>query len=223
MKENLNSKYFPILIDLSKFEVIVIGAGNVGIRKIKNLLEFNAKIKVISPELSEETDLLNKDNIEIVGRSYKYGDIPYNSIVFCSTGDMDTNIKVQKECIEKKALLNVADIPELCNFIMPATIKKGDLTVSIGSQGKVPFFVREIKKKILNNFTPYTAEYVEIASELRTKMMETGLYSNFEIREKIIEEFFKLNIEKIIAEEGKEKALKEVYKLIDNFSKVILK
>jgi hypothetical protein len=53
--------------------------------------------------------------------------------------------------------------------------------------------------------------------------METGLYSNFEIREKIIEEFFKLNIEKIIAEEGKEKALKEVYKLIDNFSKVILK
>jgi len=215
MKKFSRGTYFPILIDLSKFEIVVIGAGNIGKRKIMNLLEFKANMTIIEPEISNDILALKSDKIKIIQREYQNGDIPENSIVFCSTGNPEVDSNVQKECTEKKALLNVADVPELCNFIMPATIKHGDLTISVASQGKAPFFVREMRKRISKQFSENTAYFVEIASFLREQTIETGIYHDFEKREKIFNEFFKLDIEKIISEEGIEIAYGLVKQLLN--------
>ncbi|MFH1051735.1 MAG: bifunctional precorrin-2 dehydrogenase/sirohydrochlorin ferrochelatase [bacterium] len=215
MKNLSAGSYFPILLDLSKFDIIIIGAGYIATRKVSNLIEFGASLKVIAPEISNEIiELSETIKIEILKRKYHYGDISYNSLVFCSTADSEADKLIQKECEEKHALLNVADVPELCNFIMPATIKHGDLTVSVSSQGRAPFLVKETRKRLSKLFSPQTADFVDIASKLRDKMMESEVYYDIEKREKIIKEFLEMDIEKIILEQGKETALKRAMELI---------
>jgi precorrin-2 dehydrogenase/sirohydrochlorin ferrochelatase len=207
--------YFPILVDLTKFDIIVIGAGNIGKRKIENLLEFNCKLTVIDPIISDEILALSDERIKILRREYQNGDIPKNSIVFCATGNPETDNLIKEECEEKNALLNVADVPELCNFIMPATIKRGDLTISVSSQGKAPFFVRETRRRLSDLFSDETAFVVELAHILRQKMIESGVYYDQVQREKIINAFFSMNLDKIIKEEGKQRAEFLVLGLVD--------
>lgn len=207
--------YFPILVDLTKFDIIIIGAGNIGRRKIENLLEFNCKLTVIDPILSEEIIALNNNKIKLLQRKYQKGDIPENSIVFCATGNAEIDNLIKEECEEKNALLNVADVPDLCNFIMPATIKRGDFTISVSSQGKAPFFVRETRKRLSDLFSDETAIVVDLAHILRQKMIDSGVYYDQVKREKIINTFFSLNLDKIIKEQGKKAAEILVLGLVD--------
>ncbi len=184
--------YFPILIDLTKYKALVIGGGCIAERKVKNLLEFGAKPDVISPEVTPGLKkMIEDEGLSFAKRKYIAGDTEKYNLIFSATGDAEADKMLEKECTDSGKLLNVADVPLLCNFIMPATIKRGSLTFSIASQGDAPFLVKHLRKKLESELPRNLEEISAAASELRKKMIESGIYYDAQKREEIIEEFLK--------------------------------
>ncbi len=212
----MDKNYFPLLIDLSRFPALVVGGGAVALRKIHNLLEFGGKPVVIAPKVEPEIEKLNESGeIELIRRKYERGDAARFKLVFCATGDDEADLAVKKDCDEAGVLLNVADVPERCNFIMPGTIKRGNLTISVASQGAAPFFVRETRKKLQKIFPEDYAEVVDLAGELREKMIGSGAYYDPDKRKKAFDEFAAIDWLDIIQVEGKREAKARLAKILE--------
>lgn len=212
--------YFPILIDLYQYKPLVIGGGGIATRKVENLLEFSAKPDIISPEVTPELAKLIKENdLKYQKRKYKQGDAqPYN-LIFSATGDKIADELLKQECSESGKLLNVADVPDLCNFIMPATIKRGYFTFSIASQGEAPFMVKHFRKKFYNELPHNLEKLSEIASVLRKRMIEEGIYYNVEIRESLITEFLETDWANILDNVDIDEAMMMLEAMILEYSK----
>ena len=198
MKKKNESKYFPILINLNKFKALVIGGGNIATRKVQDLLEFTNDVTIISPAITQTIEkLIVSEKLKYIKRKFKTGDTSNFNLIFAATNNPEIDKIINKECQDSGALLNVADVPELCNFIMPANIKHGDLTLSIASQGKAPFYVKYLKNKLSEHFNESTDIEFEMAALLREKMLQLEVYHDREKRESIINEFLELNINAI--------------------------
>lgn len=208
--------YFPIFIDLRKFNPLVVGGGEVAYRKVKTLVEFNATPKVIAPEVKRELkELIEQYKLEYEPRKYRKGDLEGFDLVFVATDDPTIDALIKEEADETGAIVNFADKPEMCNFIVPSIVRRGDLTISISTQGKAPFLARYIRelleKKIPKNFK----DFVDIAVYFRSKLMEKRISGK--LKETIIDEFLSVKWIDIIEDDGMEYAKLLVNHLIDYY------
>ncbi len=200
--------YYPILINLQKYSCLVIGGGKVAFRKVESLLEFKAKITVLSPTFCQPLLKLSEEKkINTIRKEYKKEFLTNFKIVFCTTNDAKVNQQVYNDCKSENILLNIADKPEYCDFILPAILKRGDLSISVSSQGKAPFLVKDIKRKMELLISPAYKEIIRLASSLRKNLMNGHSSVN---KRKAFEKFLKTDWEKILTEDGKLKAKAKV-------------
>ncbi len=166
-------KYYPVFLDLKNKECAVIGGGLVAERKVELLLECGAKIMVISPELTDKLEKLrNLGKVFQVKRKYRFGDLEGVFLAVCATNDPDVNLRVYEEAIERNILVNVVDEPTLCNFIVPSTVRRGDLVIAISTSGSCPALAKKLRKELEKVFGPEYKEYVNLLRKLREKLME---------------------------------------------------
>ncbi len=155
---------YPITLDLKKKPVLIIGAGNVGERKIRSVCDAGAVVTVISEIFGDNAAILAEEyNINVIKRSYKYGDCRDFFLVIASTDDRETNQKIYQECMDLGIFVNIVDKPEFCSFHVPAVVRRGDLSIAISTSGKSPALAREIRKK-LEEFID--VDYVGLVREL---------------------------------------------------------
>lgn len=160
--------YYPIAIDLRDRPVLVVGGGSVALRKVESLLEYGAQVKVVTPEsVTELTHLADAGQIKLELRDYHENDVNGMALVIAATDDRETNSKVSSDAKSANILVNVVDDPELCTFIVPATVKRGDLTISIGTSGKSPALAKRIREEIEAIYGPEYADFVDILGEAR--------------------------------------------------------
>ncbi len=210
--------YFPILIDLRKFSVVVIGGGEVATRKVKNLLEFDCSPVIIAPQVTKELEqIITEKKLTYIQRKYQKGDLQGFNLVFVATDDPQVDSEIVEESKKNCCIVNFADQPELCNFIVPSYIKRGDLTISISTQGKIPFLSKHIRECFENNFPPEFSQFVALAEILRNKLKENEIKG--ELKSKIIEEFLSIKWTKIIEDEDFDYALTLLNDLIDHYVK----
>ena len=215
MNENKNAVYFPLLLNLKNYPCLVVGGGKVAFRKVISLRDFQAKVTVISPKFCEPLLELNKKRkVKIIQKVYSKEYLKNFKIVFCATDNPKINTLVRKDCTEKNILLNVADIPELCDFILPAIVKRGDLTISVSSQGIAPFYVKEIKNKLDHIFPSYYEKVIKLAGEFRKLLLSNKKYKSHKVKEKAFMNFLMLDWEKVLANEGKKKANEYMHRII---------
>ena len=156
MNENKNSIYFPLLLNFRNYPCLVVGGGKVALRKVTSLLNFRIKSTVLAPKICQPLlELQRKRKIKVIKKVYSKEYLNNFKIVFCATDNPKINKMVRMDCTEKNILLNVADIPELCDFILPAIVKRGDLTISVSSQGIAPFYAAELRNKLDHIFPSY--------------------------------------------------------------------
>jgi uroporphyrin-III C-methyltransferase / precorrin-2 dehydrogenase / sirohydrochlorin ferrochelatase len=151
----------PIFLDLTDQPVIVIGGGEVAERKIAALLEAGARLTVVSPEA---TDLVRRwgdaGRLALEARVYRPGDLRGFRLAYAATSDPAVNRAVRAEARAEGAWLNAIDQPDLCDFITPALVRRGDLTIAISTNGRCPGLSKKIRQDLEAQFGPEYGELV---------------------------------------------------------------
>ncbi len=160
--------YYPILVDLTDQPVVVVGGGTIARRKVETLLEFGARVTVVSPEMDPE--ILNMEQsgkVKMERRAYQTGDLDGAVMVIAATDDRDANALVSNDAKAANVLVNVVDVPDLCGFIVPANVRRGDLTISVSTNGKSPALTKLVKERIGELFGPEYGELTKLMGEMR--------------------------------------------------------
>lgn len=146
-------RFYPVGLKLQNKKIVVVGGGKIAERKIKNLLPFETKIFLVSPALTDELQkLAERKKISYFKKKYSTTDIKNAFLIFACTSDGTVNRKVFNDAKKQKVSVNVCDKTELCDFIIPAVIKKNGLVITISSDGKSPKLSRRFKEVIENEF-----------------------------------------------------------------------
>lgn len=142
-------KYYPINLVLENKKCIVVGAGVVAERKVRRLLECGAIVSVIGLESSSGLKALAKKNkINLQNSSFNLADLSGAYLVIAATSDRKLNSKISDFCRKKGILINVVDSPLDCNFILPSLVNRGDLTISISTNGISPALAKKIRQEL---------------------------------------------------------------------------
>ncbi|MHB1013861.1 MAG: precorrin-2 dehydrogenase/sirohydrochlorin ferrochelatase family protein, partial [Desulfurivibrionaceae bacterium] len=170
-----NLQYFPVCLKIAGRQCVVIGGGRVGERKVKGLLAHGALVRVISPELSEPLSaLLRAGTIDWLDRLYQEGDLAGAFLVIAATDDPAVQERVHAEAEARNILLNVADVPKWCNFILPATARRGDLAISVSTAGQSPALASALRQALEGQFGPEYGVLVDILGALRDTVLAGG-------------------------------------------------
>ncbi len=140
---------FPAFIDLSRKNVLVVGGGKVATRKVQSLLKFTRRITVVAPKVTREMKRIVKENgLRLKRRRFLRSDLKDKFMVVVAVDDLALQKEIYQLCEKKGILCNSVDSPELCNFIFPSLIVKGDLVVGISTSGKVPALSKRVRELI---------------------------------------------------------------------------
>lgn len=141
--------YFPVFIDMEDRTVLIVGAGKIALRRVRTLLHFSARIRVIAPDFCRElAELEESGKIRAEHRAYLSGDIQGAAFVIAATDSREVNRQIQEECRVKRTPVNVADDRALCDFYFPSVVMTDDAVIGIGSGGDAPGRTKEIRRKI---------------------------------------------------------------------------
>jgi siroheme synthase-like protein len=160
--------YYPIYLNLSGRRCVVIGGGTVAEGKVAGLLEAEARVRVIAPELTSAlADWAHAGRLEHEPRPYAVGDLAGAFLVIGATDEPAINQQVWEESEALGLLVNVVDDTPHCNFIAPAIVRQGDLAVAISTSGKAPALAVRLKEQIQELIGPEHARFLELAGSLR--------------------------------------------------------
>ncbi len=130
---------FPMFVDLKDQDCLIIGAGEVALRKIEQLVKFSPNLTVIAPDIHNEIRALAQEySIILLEREYDIDDCENRFLVIGALDDIREQEKIYASCVIQKIPVNCVDSPVLCSFIFPALIVEGDLCVGINTSGKAP-------------------------------------------------------------------------------------
>jgi siroheme synthase-like protein len=168
--------FYPVFLDMSRRRCVVIGGGPVAERRVHGLLAAGADLTVISPMVTDRLKKLAAQGAILhLPRDYEPGDLAGYDLVFVATDDGAVNQAVFSEAGSRAIWTNSADDPDNCDFILPAVIRRGGLSVAISTGGRSPATTRAIHEELENYFTPDYGPLVQIASEVRRELKEKSL------------------------------------------------
>lgn len=168
--------YYPLFLDIRDMVCIVVGGGKVAERKARMLLAFGARVKVISPQVTNGILRLRQaEKVEVVLREYRKGDIKGAGLVFAATNDAKTNVLVKEEAVRRRVPINVADRPELCDFIVPSIIRKGPLVVALSTSGTAPGVAKRLKAEVDDALTRQHVDYLSLVARFRRVLQESDV------------------------------------------------
>ena len=146
-------RYYPVYLDIRDRNCLVVGGGSVGTRKVKTLLDCGGRVTVISLEVSAALDTLARSGrVELKERAYSQSDLEDVFLVIGATDDQDLNRRISSDAARQNLLCNIADRPEICNFILPSIVSRGDLTISISTAGQSPAMAKTLRKSLEQQF-----------------------------------------------------------------------
>jgi siroheme synthase-like protein len=154
-------RYYMACLDLEGRDCLVVGAGPVGLEKIEGLLEARARVTVVSPAAIPAVQDLP---VTWIQREYESADLEGRFLVVAATNLPAVNLHVYEDAERRSLLCNVADVPELCNFILPAVLRLDPIAIGISTGGASPALAQRIRRDIEAVVGP---EHQQLAHELR--------------------------------------------------------
>ncbi len=165
------SKY-PIYLELKGRRVVVIGGGAVAVRKAQSLLAAGARLVVVAERIDNMLTVLCRDKkAELIKSRYSKNYLAEAVLAIAATNNHQLNRRIYKDCQELEVLCNVVDEPELCDFFVPAVVRRGDLQIAIGTEGHCPAYAGHIRKKLEKIFTEKHGQFLTELEELRKQII----------------------------------------------------
>lgn len=171
--------YYPISLNIHKKKCVVVGGGEIALRKVRGLLEQGAVVQVITPTLCPELNCLAESKaISVLQRNYESGDLKGTCIAIAATTETETNKRVAMEAKRQGILVNVVDDPERSDFIVPSYIHRGELTIAVSTAGRSPALARKIRTRLETDFGKEYASLVALVGEVRSELKQRGVTIN---------------------------------------------
>lgn len=141
--------FIPIFLQVEGKRCLVVGGGEVALRKVQPLIDAGASVTVISPQVTADlASLAESGRISLLRRSYRTGDMRGYQLVYAATDDREVQRRLFEESRTLNILINVADAPEFCSFIVPSVIRRGRLQVAISTEGASPATARLLRQRM---------------------------------------------------------------------------
>lgn len=180
--------YFPMFVDMTKRECLIVGGGNVAYRKVIVMLDFGAKVTVVAEDICDELRKLtiddiasedktssytaNKENrITFIKRRFERKDCDGMEMVIVATDDNALNHEIAEYCKAKDIMVNAVDQKTDCSFIFPSYIKEKNLVAAFSSGGNSPVLTQYLKGKEQEILTPFLGELNEYMGQIREKVI----------------------------------------------------
>ncbi len=168
VRDMLDTPFYIACLKLTGRRCVVVGGGEIGLEKVEGLLACDGKVVLIAPAVEPELEkLASEGSIEWVRREYETGDLEATFIAIAATNDTDVNIAVYEDAERRAMLVNVVDVPPLCNFILPAIVRTGPLAIAISTAGASPALAKRIKAQIAEEFGEPYARLAVLLNEVR--------------------------------------------------------
>ncbi len=164
----------PIVLRIAHKPCVVVGGGEVAAQKVHQLLEGNAQVTVVSPNLCPALqELAEQGCIGWLPQPYDPTVLDNAFLVFACTDDPQVNRQVFSDCEARRIWCNVVDVPELCHFFMPSILRRGELIVAISTSGNSPAFARKVRLFLETLIGEGFGILVALLGELKDEMRQT--------------------------------------------------
>lgn len=180
--------YFPMFVDMTERECLIVGGGNVAYRKVIVMLDFGAKVTVVAENICDELrkltidDIASEDNtgsytankenrITFIKRRFERKDCDGMEMVIAATDDNALNHEIAEYCKAKDIMVNAVDQKADCSFIFPSYIKEKNLVAAFSSGGNSPVLTQYLKGKEQEILTPFLGELNEYMGQIREKVI----------------------------------------------------
>ncbi len=164
----LETPFYIACLKLTSRRCVVVGGGEIGLEKVEGLLACDGRVVLIAPEaVPELEELAAEGSIEWLRREYRPGDLEATFIAIAATDDTDTNIRIYEDAERRAMLVNIVDVPPLCNFILPAIVRTGPLAIAISTAGASPALAKRIKREIAEAYGEPYARLAVLLNEAR--------------------------------------------------------
>ena len=168
VRDMLDTPFYIACLRLTGRRCLVVGGGEVGLEKVEGLLACGADVTLVAPEAIDPLrELVAEGSIRWERRRFEARDLDGAFVAIAATGDTEVNISVYEEAERRAMLVNVVDVPPLCNFILPAIVRTGPLAIAISTAGASPALAKRMKREIGATYGEPYARLAEILNESR--------------------------------------------------------
>lgn len=163
---------YPVNLKITGRRCTIVGGGEVALRKAESLLECGARLRVVAPALDPGFDSWH-GRFEHIARPYRWGDLEGSFLVIAATDDEKTNQAVEEETLGRHLLLNVVDQPERCNFYVPASVRRGELLLTVATGGQSPALAKRLRLRLEEHYGPEWEPVLNLLGKARQRVIDS--------------------------------------------------
>jgi precorrin-2 dehydrogenase / sirohydrochlorin ferrochelatase len=168
VQDMLDTPFYVACLRLSGRRCVVVGGGAVGVEKVEGLLACDADVTLVAPDVEPAlAEHAREGSIAWERREYRAQDLDGAFLVIASTDDTEVNIAIFEDAERRAMLVNVVDVPPLCNFILPAIVRQGPLSIAISTAGASPALAKRMRDEIAEAFGEPYARLAVLLNEAR--------------------------------------------------------
>jgi precorrin-2 dehydrogenase/sirohydrochlorin ferrochelatase len=166
------SELYSMIVHMKAKPVVVVGGGKVATRKVETLLNAEANVTIVSPEITDELkEWVDLQKVSWKQKRFEADDVQEAFIIIATTDHTEINLNVH-QAAHPHQLINIVDRPELSNFIVPSTLQRGKLLISVSTSGASPGLSQKIKQELATMYDETYEEYLDFLNSCRQKVLE---------------------------------------------------
>ena len=163
---------YPVFLELTGRRAVIIGGGAVAAKKAQTLLATGVRLVIVAEDIDNLLEAQCRGtSAELIKSRYSKDYLVGATLVIAATNDCRLNKQIHRDCQELEILCNVVDEPQLCDFFVPAVVRRGDLQIAICTEGHYPASAAHIKKKLEQTFTNEHGEFLSELEKIRKEVI----------------------------------------------------
>jgi precorrin-2 dehydrogenase/sirohydrochlorin ferrochelatase len=164
---------YPIFLELCGRRVVIIGGGAVAARKAEAILKAGARLVVVAPHIDNTLrKVCTGTDAELIESRYSKEYLAEATLAIAATDNAKLNSQIYKDCQQLEILCNVVDSPELCDFFVPAVVRRGDLQIAVGTEGNCPAYAGHLRKKLEEMFKEEHGRFLAELEAVRKQVIK---------------------------------------------------